>query len=249
MDSEKGVNIHLPENYNGQPVEVVIRHGEATELLSPKEAVTIGIIGTIDAPLRWLQKRVDQTEQIEQKRCHVLVNRDRLSIFLITQEKEEERTTVCGRLEIDPIFEEFGINTTKTWTPVKLGEFFKMNRAYFPDRGTNMTLVSSLKHFVAKVNSNLEKKLEQNGSKSEAFSQEVNSNLPAAFELSIPIFKGQLRQTIEVEVYAVIDGQSVYLSLVSPGAKEFITNQRDESIDTVLRGIEDVAPDIVIIEQ
>lgn len=249
LEQNKSVNVHLPENYSGQPVEIIVRHGEAPKQLDERSAVTVAIAGTIDAPLRWLQKRFDQPDQIDQKRCHVIVNREYMAISLITDEKNQERTRVDGSLQIDPIFEEFGINSPKTWTPAKLAEFFKMNRAYFPDKGVNMTLVSTLKNFVAKVNANLEKKLDQNGSKAEVFQQEVDSNLPDVFDLNIPVFKGEPRRNIQVEVYASVEGQSVYLSLVSPDAKEFITNQRDESINKVLSGIETIAPDIVIIEQ
>lgn len=244
-----GVNVHLPEGYKGEPVEIVIRHGEAPEALDPKEAVITKINGIIDSPLRWLEKRVSETNQINQKKCHILVNRDQFSIILITDENNQEGSRLAGKLEIDPIFSEFGINTNKTWNPIKLGEFFKMNRAYFPERSVNMALVSIFKNFVAKVNSNIEKKLEQNGSKSDVFQQEVTSNLPEAFDLNLPIFKGSPRQVVEVEVVAYVSGNEVSLSLISPAAKEFIDNERDNRIDEVLDSIRKIAPEIVIIEQ
>ena len=244
-----GVNVHLPEGYTGELVEIVIRHGEAPVALDPKAPVVTKVNGTIDAPLRWLEKRVSENDQINQKKCHILVNRDQFSIILITDENNQEGSRLAGKLEIDPIFSEFGINTNKTWTPLKLGEFFKMNRAYFPDRSVNMKLVSELKNFVAKINSNIENKLEQNGSKSDVFQMEVNSNLPEAFELNLPIFKGSPRQIVEVETSASVSGQEVFLTLISPAAKEFIDNERDNRIDEVLNSIRKIAPEIVIIEQ
>lgn len=249
FESNNGVNVYLPEGYKGEPVEIVIRHGEAPVALDPKEPVVIKIKGTIDSPLRWLEKRVSETDQINQKKCHIRVNRDQFSIILITDENNQEGSCLAGTLEIDPIFSDFGINTNKTWNPIRLGEFFKMNRAFFPERSVNMTLVSTFKNFVAKVNSNIEKKLEQNGSKSDVFQQEVASNLPEAFDLKLPIFKGSPRQVVEVEVVAHVSGNEVSLSLISPAAKEFIDNERDNRIDEVLDSIRKIAPEIVIIEQ
>ncbi|MDR2917679.1 MAG: hypothetical protein LBV74_23045 [Tannerella sp.] len=246
---KEGINIHLPENYHGEPVEVIVRHGEAVNLLDPKEPRSINIKGTIEAPLRWLEKRTSETDQVNQKRCFMLVNREKMSIVLFVDERNMDGEVITGSLEIDPIFTAFGINGEKTWTPVKLGEFFKMNRAYFPDRSVNMSLVSELKNFVAKINSNLEKRLNQNGSKTDNFSMEVNSNLPDAFTLNLPVFRGGVRKEIEVETYATVEGQNVYLSLVSPDAREFVVNECDNAIDTVLEGIKGIAPDIVIIEQ
>lgn len=248
-ETTNGVNVHLPQGYSGEPVEIIVRQGEAAAALDPKEPIAVELRGTLDAPLRWLEKRVSETEQINQKKCHILVNRDQLSIRLDIDENNQEGTVITGNLQIDPVFTEFGINTGKTWSPIKLGEFFKMNRAYFEDRSTNMNLVSLLKNFVAKVNSDIEKKLEQNGSKSEVFRMEVDSNLPEKFDIKIPVFKGSPRQTVEVETVAEISGQEVYLSLISPDAKEFIDNERDNQIDKILESIREIAPDIVIIEQ
>lgn len=248
-DLDKSVNIHLPENYHGEPVEIVIRHGAAAKVLDPKEPQEIEIKGTIDAPYCWLEKRVSEADQINQKRCHVVVNRENMTIMLFVDERNQEGEVVIGTLEIDPVFKEFGINMGKVWTPVKLGEFFKMNRAYFPDRSVNMHLVSELRNFTAKINSNLEKKLDQSGSRADNFSMEVNSNLPSAFTLNLPVFRGGARRVIEVETYADVEGQNVHLALVSPEAKEFITNECDNAIDKVLENIRNIAPDIVIIEQ
>lgn len=138
---------------------------------------------------------------------------------------------------------------SKNVYPNRLGEFFKMNHAFFPERTVKMTLVSTFKNFVAKVNSNIEKKLEQNDSKSDVFQQEVTSNLPEAFDLNFPIFKGSPRQVVEVEDVALVSGNEVSLSLISPAAKEFIDNERDNLIDEVLYSIRKIAPEIVIIEQ
>lgn len=250
LENLSGVNVVLPNDYKGEPVEVVLRTGYAPDVIPAKSPVKIAITGTIAAPLRWIEKRAPFIDQVHQERCYVIANRENMTIVLITNEKDDyESAKIAGKLEIDPIFDAFGINTGKQWIPEKLGEFFKMNRAFFLDKGENMSLVSNLKNFVAKVNNNIERKLEQNGSKADIFSQEVDSNMPKAFNVCIPIFKGEKRKEIEIELCAHVDGRTVSLSLISPEAQEFITNQRDNAIDDVLNKIHELAPGIVIIEQ
>ena len=78
---------------------------------------------------------------------------------------------------------EFGINTSKTWEPVQLSKFFKMNRAFFKDAQYNMELVTVLKNFKASIDSKVENSRQDNGSRTDNYSQVVNSNLPASFNL------------------------------------------------------------------
>ncbi len=131
-----------------------------------------------------------------------------------------------------PKFLEFGINTSKTWEPVQLSKFFKMNRAFFKDAQYNMELVTVLKNFKASIDSKVE-----------------NSNLPASFNLIVPIFKGRPAEEIEVEIIADVDGRNIRLSLCSPGAEVIVEEERNKAIDEQLLLIRKLAPDIAIIEQ
>ena len=124
-----------------------------------------------------------------------------------------------------------------------------MNRAFFTSKESNMELVSTLKSFKAKINQNVEQSKEENGSKVDSFSQIVESNLPEAFKISIPLFSGHQPEEIEVEIYADIDGRDVSLSLISAGAAELLEEYRNKVIDDQLSIIQSIAPDIVIIEQ
>ena len=57
--SENKINLVVPKDYNGTPIEVVLREGKAPVALDPKEPERVIISGTIDAPYRWLEKRVE----------------------------------------------------------------------------------------------------------------------------------------------------------------------------------------------
>ena len=235
----------MPKDYNGKPIEVVLREGEAPVALDPKEQERVVINGTIDAPLRWLEKRV---ELINQKSTNIIVNRDKMGIALTIDETNYYQTEIKGILQASKEMQEFGINTDKKWEPIKLSQFFKMHRAFFKDKSENMILVSTLKNFKAKVNQDIERSKEENGSKVDSYSQVVDSNLPKSFKLNIPLFKGFACEEIEVEIYADVDGRDVSLSLVSAGANEAIEEYKNKVIDEQLDAIRQIAPDIVIIE-
>lgn len=243
--SESKLNVVVPKDYNGTPIEVVLREGEAPELLEIKEPERVVISGTIDTPFRWLEKRI---ELINQKASNIIVNRDVMGIALTVDETNYYQSDIRGELKTSKEMMEFGINTEKKWEPIKLSKFVKMHRAFFTDKSQNMMLVSTLKNFKAKINQDIERSKEENGSKVDNYSQVVDSNLPKSFKLNIPLFKGFAQEEIEVEIYADVDGRDVSLSLVSAGANEAIEEYKNKVIDEQLDVIRQIAPDIVIIE-
>ena len=243
--SENKINLVVPKDYNGKPIEVVLREGEAPVALDPKEPERVVINGTIDAPIRWLEKRV---ELINQKATNIIVNRDKMRMALTIDETSYYQTEINGILQASKEMQEFGINVEKKWEPIKLSKFIKMHRAFFTDKSQNMMLVSTLKNFKAKVNQDIERSKEENGSKVDNYSQVVDSNLPKSFKLNIPLFKGFACEEIEVEIYADVNGRDVSLSLVSAGANEAIEEYKNKVIDVQLDAIRQIAPDIVIVE-
>lgn len=243
--SENKLNVIVPKDYNGAPIEVVLREGKAPVALDPKEPERVVINGTIDAPIRWLEKRV---ELINQKATNIIVNRDKMRMALTIDETSYYQTEINGILQASKEMQEFGINVEKKWEPIKLSKFIKMHRAFFTDKSQNMMLVSTLKNFKAKVNQDIERSKEENGSKVDNYSQVVDSNLPKSFKLNIPLFKGFACEEIEVEIYADVDGRNVSLSLVSAGANEAIEEYKNKVIDVQLDAIRQIAPDIVIVE-
>ena len=71
----------------------------------------------------------------------------------------------------------------------QVSQFFKMHRAFFKDKSENMMLVSTLKNFKAKVNQDIERSKEENGSKTDNYSQVVDSNLPKSFQTEYSSFQ------------------------------------------------------------
>ena len=231
-----------------QDRELTIRKGKAREVLPELEPTNIDIHGTIGAPAEFLAKRIN-TGLFDIKDCHVLVDRDNVKITLIINERDKRRYgKIVGKSEYSSIFVKFGINGGKIWTPSELGLFLKMNRSYFPVRQDNMLLVSCLMNYTATINNKIERSLQENGSKMDNFQQVVNSNLPPTFCVSIPIFKGENREEIEIETFASVDGRNVMFSLLSPGAEEVRCCTLDARINAELDKIREIAPEMAIIE-
>lgn len=246
MEEDKKIVLNLPEGVT----ELTMREGAAMKLLDPKPPVKIDLAGVIDAPVEFLSKRVSEADQINPKRCHVLVDREKVSITLITAENDEYETgRVTGRLSQHPKFAEFGINAGKGWEPTELGQFFKMNRSFFPDKTANMKLVTELKNFEANVATKIERQKSEKGDFKDNYSGVVMSNLPEAFTVQLPIFKGMPAETIEVEFYASVNGREVTLQLISPGACQLLEDLRDRVIDEQIEQIRGLSPEIAIIEQ
>lgn len=230
--------------------EIIVREVSSVNELEIKAPVKLKLEGVIGSVQEFLSKRKDQEDQINQKRCHILVNREKISIKLVFNENDEYLTgSVKGTLEEHPKFVEFGINTGKVWTPTELGMFFKMNRAFFTDKTENMKLVTELMNFTATVNNSIERSAKENGDRTDKFAQTVNSNLPAAFTLRIPIFKGTPAETLEVETFAQVNGREVAFVLLSPAANQTMEDIRDKVIDEQLELIRGICPQIAIIEQ
>ena len=236
MEEDKKIVVNLPEGVT----ELTMREGAAMKLLDPKPPVKIDLAGVIGAPVEFLSKRVSEADQINPKRCHVLVDREKVSITLITAENDEYETgKVVGKLSQHPKFAEFGINSGKGWEPNELGQFFKMNRAFFPDKAANMKLVTDLKNFEANVATKIERQKSEKGDFKDNYSGVVMSNLPEAFTVQLPIFKGMPAETIEVEFYASVNGREVTLQLISPGACQLLEDLRNRVIDEQIERIGD----------
>lgn len=230
--------------------EVIIREVAKVNELKIKAPLKLNIEGVIGSVAEFLSKRADQKDQINQKRCHILVDREKISIKLIFNENDEYLTgSIKGTLAEHPKFYEFGINAGKVWTPTELGMLFKMNRSFFTDKTENMKLVTELMNFTATVNNSIERSAKENGDRTDKFAQTVNSNLPKAFTLRIPIFKGTQAETLEVETFAQVNGRDIAFVLLSPGANQTMEDIRDKVVDEQIKKITEICPDIAIIEQ
>lgn len=225
--------------------ELVIREGKATEPFNPVPRI---INGNIDSPLRWIEKNKGLIPLVSGcLLAQILVDKSAGNILLTINPKAQDYDLVKGILELHPDFLKFEINTGEQQTSHELAEKIKMWRSCFKDKDTAMKLVKDLRSFNAKINKELEAHKDDRANYSLKKSQIVESNLPESFILNVPIFKGEPKQSIEVEIN--IDADKLTCSLISPEANDYIAEFKEQIIDEQIRKIQELTPDLVIIEQ
>ena len=254
MEPEK-LNINFAQGE--QVKELIIREtnhvNEPLPVLEPKK---VNIVGIISAPFCFLERRwnakkdfAEEAPQIDHNRTHLIVDRNNMSVKLVINETDERNAmSVVGKIELSRQFKAFGVNMDVQFAPEDLANFFRINRSYFSDRAENMVLVSQLKSFRAKIETEVEREKKDNGSVTDVYKKVVNSNLPASFKVCIPIYKGAAPEEIEIEVIATVNGRDVALELISPDAASIVEEVRDRLIDEQLDKISEFAPEIPIIE-
>ena len=125
--------------------DIVIRFGDALPLQEPKY---VSIHGTIDAPARWVEKRKNDIVSAD---AHVLVDRDRMTITLNTDENSAYMDQIVGTLTLSTEMQEFGINTGEYMSCFDMADRIKQLRSYFETQQDAMKLVTELRNFKAKI--------------------------------------------------------------------------------------------------
>lgn len=224
--------------------------------LTEQEKKQVAIAGNIDSVLRFLEKRFVQgsihgigENDVLAGTSNIQINRDAKSIELIFNETDPYAIgKVSGKLVEHSDFTKWKINTGEGWGHQQLAEFCKMNRSLFPDPAMAMKLFKELKDVKIKTDKEYELSKDNRGSERFLVAQKViASNIPESFMLKVPVFKGQEKQTFEVEVY--VDAQSYMVTLISPMASDIVAEFLDHIIDEQKKSIQELCPELVIIEK
>lgn len=213
--------------------------------LGTKVNGTITVPGDhLEKPPKWLTKKEGEDSPLQFS--FVEINREKGTIEFVEDEGYPWESNYKGALKFDERFLRFKINTGETFTPLDLGNFFKMNRSFFSSVSEASKLVSKLINFEADVDSKIQEADDGRANKTSVRTQVVTSNVPPSFKLNIPIFKGCPNQLIEVEI--AIDARSLNCSLISPEANDYIETIKDEVIDKEKERISEAHPLLRIFE-
>lgn len=225
--------------------------------LAEKQQSQVKISGNIDSVFRFLEKRYVMLisavsgliNSVQSGVSHVLISRDDKSIELVFNETDPYISGyVSGKLVIHPDFEKWKINTGESWGHQQLAEFCKMNRSLFPDPSLAMKLFKELKDIKIKAEKEFENANDNKGNVRVLLAQKViSSNIPDSFRLNVPIYKGQTKREFEVEVY--VDASSYAVTLISPQANDIVQEVLDSIIDEQKKAIQELCPDLVVIEK
>lgn len=221
--------------------ELVILQGTA-EAVYHKKGIEVKA-GSINSALEYLSKKVVNPEIIEHSKLEFCY--DRLYIKLAYDARERNPDVIEGCLKLHPDLEKFSINSGKTYGTFELADFIKMNRHYFENKDYAMKLVSGLKEFEGKVNRDVELKGDDRGNRRALIHQVVESNIPESFFLELPVFVGQEKKRLQVEINITA---AFECSLISPDLKEFIDVFSKEILDEQLTKIKVLHPELKVFE-
>lgn len=224
------------------PIEVIF--GEHAQPLPFHEETPVKLGGILENVAEWAEQRA---AAIDPKGSYLMVDRDKMKIEFITDERNHFKNELTGGLSFHPIYLLFDINGCNFITAQQLGDKIKMNRFYFENKTEAMTLNTTLRNFVAKVDKEVEQKSSSNGDRRQLRAQTVQTNLPPSFHLVIPIFKGQKALKLQVEIE--INPDDLTCRLVSPEAAEEAENVKNTAIDAVINRVQAVLPGIAVLEK
>ena len=174
------------------------------------------------------------------------INKPKRQMNLVARQSYPDSEHYSGQLRFSKIYEEFGINTGQSRTTHELADFIKMNRSYFETKDKAMHLVKVLKSFKAKVNKEIESNNDNRGNRKILMDQAVDSNIPDAFKVNIPVFEYHGKELIEIEIY--IDSTDLSCQLISPEARDYVNDVSDNLIDAEVAVIKESFPDLRVIE-
>jgi hypothetical protein len=234
---EKNIEVKL----SSENKELVILTGEAEKVYHLKSIDVKS--GSINSAFEYLSKKVVKAEIIEHSKLEFCY--DKLSIDLYYDARQINPDVIQGKLKLHPDLEKFNINSGKSYSTFELADFIKMNRHYFENKEYAMKLVSELRNFEGKVNRDLEAKVDDRGNKRALINQVVESNIPSGFFLELPVFVGQEKTRLEVEVYI---NSSFECSLISPDLKQLIDLESKNILDEQLDKIKALHPELKIFE-
>lgn len=238
MDNQFKFNVNIEEGVN----EGVIRMGEAVPVHTGRD-VSAGDV-TIFAIMEFLTKK-DVNEEIILDSV-LIFSYDKLAIRLVYGLTQRHPYKINSSIILNPDLEAFEINKGKKYSHFQLADFIKMNRHLFESKSVAMELVSALKNIKATVNKAIEDSKDDRANRHMLIDQVVSSNIPESFNIELPIFKGQPKVTVPIEV--VLD-ESLDCMLVSPDLKQIIAEESERLIGGEIDKIRELHPELRIYQE
>lgn len=242
------INVVVPQNYNGKPIEVVLRQGVAPELVPEKGPKLIKKSGTIDAPFRWLEKRIDT---IDQKKCNITVSRRMMSIHLSINEESFYSHEITGMLELSEEVKRLKINDSE-WNRNELARNLAISKRFFCNEHEFAQIIKALESTEIQSKKNYNNTY-KNNLRENINSESIKINFPESLKLVIPVLQGYEKKKVTVFIYVSLGNPSTAnfetkFTLISEDVYRYIDEVRDKLIDEQVDLLRAMAPQVPIIE-
>ena len=214
---------------------LVILEGKAPEQHNPQP---VNIKGNIDAPSRFLEGKISE---FEGSKAHCMVSKtDGVIMLVLNEQSVVDRYTIIGQISVSKKFNSLGINNDKTlYSPEELANKLKLLRSMFVSNMEHASICNTLRNLKAKVNADIEKADDRKGNVTQNFKQTVESNMPDAIKLKLPLLEGEDAIEIEVNVILEAHGSDIKCSLESVDAAELIESQFEQRVTQEVEKLKD----------
>lgn len=206
MEDNSKIQVHVPEGYNGSPIEVIVREGVAPKINEPiafgRKKVTIGTMFALVAG------GVFNATPKENKGILLYnLQPDGLGLEFIADPNDALAPILHGNLELNPDLVAFGINKDRYFSGRDLIKFARKFAHCFADPGQPTKLIASLQNFEVKFEQVHKKEDDRKGNASEQIKSALKftrGEVPLAWDLKLPLFKGtpDVEFTVEIEIEA-----------------------------------------------
>ena len=214
---------------------VVILTGTAPEQFNNRP---IEINGNIDAPSRFIEGRKDDFEDIT-RYCKVSKTDGKIHL-IINEQSVVDKYEIIGQIQVAKKFKNLAINENKAYSPEELSNKLKLLRNLFPSNLEHATICGTLRNLKAKINADIEKADDRKGNVERNFKQTVESNMPDAITLKIPLLEGEPAVEIQVNIILEANGNSgINCYLESIDAAELIETLFEQRVEEEVEKIKD----------
>jgi hypothetical protein len=230
----------------GKPNEITILEGKALE---QKPANVIRIDGDINSVATYIQRRFTAIAEqpkpggnlqiIDTNRALIIVDKQKQTISLDVDPQDYYGPIVTGRLEESEELKPFSINRNTTFTKEQLVKLLRFSRLLFSDSDKHAGLLLAYQSFSAKAYIDLMQEADTRGNKNNTFKKSVETNIPTDFVMTVPIFKGQPKETFRVEICLDVTEGSARFWFESVELAELIQTRVDEIMQKQLENCGD----------
>lgn len=226
--------------------EVVFRQGEAMPV---KEPTKVDFTGELPSVSRYLaihgadgslNDKDGNENYVHPEKAIITVNRQGRSIKLVTDCKSAYSHTITGQLELSDEIKQFKINPAgDTQTREQLVKLLRFNKRFFADKEKHAEILTAYQKFNVTTQGGLKVESDNRGNKDLGYQARVTTELPEAFFLEIPIFKGYAPVKFLVEICLDVSAAEARFWLESPELAEVIEIQAKNLIEDELKLIGD----------
>lgn len=249
MNEEK-VNITIPADYNGKPIQIELREGQAPMQLDEVRETKVKRSGVITSAEEYALKVYARETNLQPG--IVMYSLDPAKLYITLDEFPAHPhlgAIITGKAEINPEIKVWAINTQNTFSAKEVIAMIMKQAHNFNSKEEAKRLISLLRNFEATFTTEKKRADDRRGNVEDAFKQTIGikqGEMPSIMNLNIPIFKGGTPVPITLEIELDQDDNDVVYSFYS---LELESALRETAKEAILNSVDKLREIFVCIEE